>query len=223
VGRQVSQKLRLLGMDTAQDLGEASIDLLKYHFGVLGYYLKGVGKGEDSSTVKTYSYEDAIKSVGHSHTLARDTWNLDIIKSYLMMLCEKTGTRLRQAKLVGKTVSIVVRYGDFESFSKQHSLGHYIKSGHDIYCAAYKIFEKVLPLKKAVRLLGVSISCVAPDAGEQYLFSDITKREELAETVDSINKKYGSFTLKPGSVLICEKFGIYERCGLIGKNIMKRQ
>jgi DNA polymerase IV len=221
VGGRISERLRMLGLETGKQVSEASTDLLTYHFGVIGHYLKRAARGEDSSRVKKYSEEEPIKSVGHSHTLTSDTWDMNVVRGYLMMLCEKTGERLRKARLAGRTVSLYVRWADFDSFSKQYTLGHFIKTSYDIYRTAYKLFEGVMPLRKAVRLLGVSIGNVIADQKQQYLFEDMNKRELLANTVDELNKKYGSFTVKTTSVLVAEKFGILERCGLIGRYILK--
>jgi DNA polymerase-4 len=222
VGDKLAGKLRSLGIRTAKELGEASINLLTAHFGIWGYHLKRMGRGEDDSPVEKYSECDREKSIGHSHTLPEDTWDLTVIRGYLRMLSEKVGVRLREANLMGRTIDLMVRYSDFNTFIRQHSLKHYIKAGYEIYYTAYKIFEKLLPLKKAVRLLGVSISNLCVDEKQQFLFEHMRRDERLVEAVDGINEKYGEFTVKPSSLIIAEKFGMEERCGMIGRYLLRR-
>ncbi len=190
---------------------------MMFHFGISGWHLKRIGLGEDSSTVKEYSYCEREKSFGHSHTLPKDTYDMQTIRSYLLMLCEKTAARLRRAGMSGKTVHFYVRYGDFTSFGRQKSLKHYIRKGRDMFSTALEILGGALPLEKPVRLLGVSISNLEKDAGQKFLFEDIERDQKLTGIVDEINKKYGDFTIKPSSVLIAENFGIQDRCGLIGR------
>lgn len=222
VGNKLAEKLKSLGIGTAKELGEASISLLTAHFGIWGYHLKKMGKGEDDSRVVGYCEDEREKSIGHSYTFPKDTWDLAVIKSYLRMLSEKVGVRLREADLMGRTISLMVRHSDFNTFIRQHSLGYYIKAGFEIYSTAYKIFEGILPLKKAVRLLGVSISNLSVDEEQQLLFRSMEREKRLVEAVDMINEKYGQFTLKPSSLLIAERFGMEERCGMIGRYLVQR-
>ncbi len=217
VGNKLARRLKSLGIGTAGKLGEASISLLTANFGIWGYHLKKMGKGEDDSKVPRYSEYEQEKSIGHSHTLPRDTWDQAVIRSYLRMLSEKVGVRLREANLTGRTINLMVRYSDFSGFLKQHSLGCYIKTGFEIYSASYGIFKNILPLKKAVRLLGVSISNLSIDNKQLFLLRNMEREERLVETVDAINEKYGEFTIKPSSLLIAERFGLEERCGMIRK------
>ncbi|MFH1367998.1 MAG: DNA polymerase IV [Elusimicrobiota bacterium] len=221
IGRKLSEKLQSMGICTAKELGDAPISMLTEYFGFLGYHLKNIGLGKDDSSVKRYSEVDEVKSVGHSYTLPKDTLNLDIIKSYLLMLSEKTGRRLREKKFAGRTVSLVVRYGDFFTFSKQRRLQHCIKTGYDIYFNAYRIFEQILPLKQGVRMLGVSISGLSVDTGQHFLLEELERKSTLTQTVDEINRKFGESTLKPASILTAENFGIYKKIGILGSRYSK--
>ncbi|OGS19566.1 MAG: hypothetical protein A2219_00580 [Elusimicrobia bacterium RIFOXYA2_FULL_50_26] len=207
VGKKVSGKLIRLGITTAGQLGGAPISLLCNHFGVFGYYLKNIGNGHDDGPVKNYYEHELPKSVGHSHTLPRDSRDIKLIKSLLLLLSEKVGVRLRAAGMSGKTVSVTVRYADFTTFSKQAGAGRPISGGCDIYASALAIFKKLLPLPQPVRLLGVSISSLSVDDNQQFLFEGQEKLRKLAQSVDAINKKFGAFTLKPASLLIAEKYG----------------
>jgi len=221
IGSHLQEKLNRLGIKTAKGLGDASINLLTNRFGFIGYALKQMGQGIDHSPVKLYNAHDAVKSVGHSHTLTQDTWDLDVVKAYMLMLCEKVGTRLRQYKMAGKTVSLVVRYADFETYGRQKSLGEYIKTGNEIYNAAFSLWKEKFKFDKAVRLLGVSISNLMPDDGQQYLMENMRKQLVITKTVDEINTKYGEFTVKPSAVITAEKFGILNRCGIMSKRLIK--
>ena len=221
IGRHLQEKLNYLGIKTAKQLGSASINLLTHHFGFIGYALKQMGQGIDHSPVKKYDAHDVVKSVGHTHTLTQDTWDLDVVKSYLLMLSEKVSVRLRQYKMVGKTVSLVIRYSDFETFGRQKSLGEYIKTGKKIYDTAFALFNEKFKFEKAVRLVGVSISNLVADDGQQYLIDKMRRQAVITNTIDEINSKYGEFTVKPSSLIIAEKFGILERCGIMSKRLIK--
>ncbi|MCE5300520.1 MAG: hypothetical protein LLG37_06580, partial [Spirochaetia bacterium] len=218
IGSKLAYKFKMLGINTAKELGEAPIALLTGNFGIMGHFYKAVGMGKDNSEVRNYYDKTPVKSVGHSHTMAADTYDKAVIKSYLLMLCEKTAARMREYGLLGRTVHLLVRFGDFDFFGKQMTLRHYFNNGSEICGHAWKIFTtSLLPLKGPVRLVGVSVSNLSGGDKQQYLFDDMQKKEMLMETVDEINAKYGQFTVKPAALIIAEEFGILERCGLIGK------
>ena len=205
VGAKTEEKLRSLGMKTVKDLFDAPISLLNSHFGVTGYYLKNVGAGQDDSEVKNYDHEEEAKSFGHSYTLEKDTRDMKLIKAYLLMLSEKVCSRMRKDGMMGRNVGLVVRYADFETSSKQHKLKEYIFSGNDLYQGACKLFESYLPLKNAVRLLGVNISGLMPYVDQEFLFDDMQKKKKIIAVMDEINDKYGEFTIKPSSLVALDE------------------
>jgi len=220
VGDRTAQALRSIGINSARELGEAPVDLLVSRFGVNGRILKNIGLGRDESEVKRYVDNEQEKSFGHSHTLARDTYDLNVIHAYLRLLSEKVGARLREAIKTGRTVCLFIRYGDFDGTSRRHSLKNYIRTGREIYQTACRILETMLPLKKAVRLVGVGISNLMPDAKEGFLFPELEKERRLTDAVDSINKKFGEFTVKPSSNIIAENHGAAAR-RILPKHILE--
>jgi DNA polymerase-4 len=154
--------------------------------------------------------------------LPEDTYDLSVVKAFLLMLSEKTATRLREYKLAGRTVYLMVRFDDFEMFSGRDTRKHYLNTGVELYDMAWTIFQRLMPLRKAVRLLGVSITNLAGGVERQeYLFENMRKKQRLTEVMDNINNKYGAFTIKPGAIKIAEQHGILERCGIIGTSLIK--
>jgi DNA polymerase-4 len=221
VGDNISAKLKSIGIKTAGELGNTSVEKLMHHFGIWGYHLKRIGQGEDDSPVKPSGDNEVNKSVGHSHTFPQDTRDISIIRSYTMMLTEKVGMRLREYGLMGRTVSCYIRYGDFTSFGAQHAVKGYIRQNKEIYFIAQQILQRAFPLSKSVRLVGVTISDLKPYDNQEFLFEDMGKDKKLSEAVDSINKKYGAFTVKSSSVILSEAFGVRPGCGMVAKHLLK--
>jgi|DewCreStandDraft_4_1066084.scaffolds.fasta_scaffold21337_3 DNA polymerase-4 len=223
IGKHISEKLKKLGINKASDLARADTTLLTGYFGIMGQVYKNIGLGIDYTPVKSYYDKPPVKSIGHSYTFPDDTSNIEIIKSYLLMLSEKVGARLRDYKMSGKTICIMVRFCDFTHIIKRNTYPHYFNSGIEIYNKSLEIISKnIFSLSKKVRLLGVSVSSLTKIATQEYLFEEQRKQEKLINTVDEINKKYGEFTIKPLSMKIAEKFGILKRCGVLGSRIWKK-
>ncbi|MFC2048832.1 DNA polymerase IV [Elusimicrobiota bacterium] len=199
IGNKTKNYLNTLGIKTLVELGNMDIQFLRKHFGFMANILQRIGKGEEFSKVSRYNDSSPAKSVGHSNTFPKDTWDIKIIKAFLLMLSERVGMRLRKYGLTGRAVALHVRYGDFTGKSRRKTAGRYIRTGMDIYKTANIILEEVLPLEKPVRLVGISISNLSRYWGQRSLFEELCREERIEETMDKINKRQGEFFIRPFS------------------------
>jgi DNA polymerase-4 len=135
-----------------------------------------------------------------------------MIRTVLLRLSEQVGRRLRKAGYRGKRATLILRYSDFFTFSRDLSIPDYIDYGVDIYYVALRILNRIGRLTKAVRLVGVKVSNLISDPGQLYLLESYKKRKALIEAIDGINDKFGEFTLQPCRLLMetpCEKIFPY--------------
>jgi len=212
IGEKTASYLSQLGIRTAKELGNAPVDLLVHHFGIIGHLLSQMGKGIDGSRVVSYTEEGGVKSMGHSYTLPVDTWDMEMIRTVLLRLSEQVGRRLRKAGYKGRRVTLILRYSDFFTFTRDLSIPDYINYGLDIYYVALRILRRIGRLAKPVRLVGVKVSNLISDSGQLYLLESYKKREALIGALDRINDRFGEFTLQPCCLLMetpCEKIFPY--------------
>lgn len=202
IGEKTASHLSQLGIRTAKELGNAPIDLLVRHFGIIGHILSQMGRGIDGNSVVSYTEEEEVKSMGHSYTLPLDTSDMETIRTVLLRLSEQVGRRLRKAGYKGRKVTLVLRYSDFFTFSRDLSIPDYIDYGPDICYVALRILERIGRLAKPVRLVGVKVSNLISDSGQMYLLESYKKREALIGAIDRINDKFGEFTIQPCRLLM---------------------
>jgi DNA polymerase-4 len=200
IGKKVELKLAALGIRTCAELGRADPTLLRHHFGIIGEVLHRMGRGEDESPVVPLESAPEAKSIGHSMTFSTDIYQRDLLDAYLLQLSEMVGRRLRREGFRGRTVSLTVRYADFTTFGKQHSLGEPVRETLDIYCAAQGILSSIR-LQQAVRLLGVSLSGLSKDTGQIPLFPEQQRAQAVTRAMDEVNNKFGDFAVTWGSLL----------------------
>jgi len=205
IGEKTKKHLNRLGIVTAKDLGEADVNMLRREFGFTGNLLKELGRGRDISPVSFYNESDIIKSVGHSCTLPRDTANLKVIRSFLLMLSQRVAARLRSYGRAGRTVTLHLRYSDFSGCSRQNTLDYNIKTASQVYSRSCKILKSFYPFRKAVRLIGVTVSGLSDDKNRGFLFNRMDS-EKLEEAVDSINNKFGEMFIRPLACDIANEF-----------------
>jgi len=106
---------------------------------------------------------------------------------------------MRRSGYYGRTVSLTLRYADFTTFSRQRRLQRSVRHGLDIYAAAVAIFRE-LSLEQPVRLLGVSVSGLERSAEQVPLFLFERRQAFLSGAMDTINDRYGDFTVTWGTL-----------------------
>lgn len=200
IGRKLAAKLALMNIRTCSELGAYPIGQLRRRFGIIGERLSMMGQGIDSSlVVPTDEESQEVKSVGHSTTFPRDITEPVLIDRYILKLSEMVAARARRYCLKGRRVTLTVRYSDFTTFSRQTTLAEPTDDARVISSAARSILESINPAM-AIRLLGVTIGRLVKGNAQVELFEKDRRRGELLSTMDSINDRFGSFTLTWGSL-----------------------
>jgi len=201
IGPSLTRQLSSMGIRTCGELGRAPITKLAARFGVLGRRLRDMGMGIDDDPVVSRAEQDEVesRSVGHSMTLDQDCRDRTMIQQHVLQLSEKVGRRLRRGGYSGRTVTLTLRYSDFQTFTRQRCLHRPMDHGLDIFATASAILED-LSLEQPVRLVGVSVSGLQRQMAQVPLFTDERKRKFTAEAMDDINDRYGDFTVTWGTL-----------------------
>ena len=122
--------------------------------------LAGKSRGLDAGGwFDTEIGEDAgPKSISHEHTFSEDTADLGQIESTLARLCEMVGRRLREHKLHARTIQLKLRYSDFSTITRAHSVGRATQLDTELYEQIRELFRRNWKPGATVRLLGVHVS-----------------------------------------------------------------
>lgn len=102
-----------------------------------------------------------VKSIGEQETFAQDTKNLSFILGCLEKLCRSIHARIIKGGFSGfRTVVVTVRFSDFETVSRAHTLGAQNSTFERFYFEAVKLLSPFLnskenPKSKQIRLIGV--------------------------------------------------------------------
>jgi DNA polymerase IV len=207
VGRKTARALALCGITTCGELGRFPVEILRRKFGIIGEQLHLMGRGIDESPVVPSSEAEEVKSVGHSMTLERDISSRGEILRYILQLSEMVGRRARRYNVRGKTVTLSIRFADFDTWvGRQETLNTYINRSEEIYRTATAILD-TLDLPQPVRLLGVRLSNLSHPDGQLPLFLEERKSSLMISAMDRVNDRYGDFTLTFATLLGEEKMG----------------
>lgn len=197
VGPRTAPKLAELGIRTIGDLAAAEPALLRRRFGVFGDYMIAAARGEDHGTVDSHAGE-TVKSVGHSLTLPADAATHAQQRAVLLSLADQVGRRLRKAGYLGRTVTITIRDTAFRTMTRAQTLPAPTDVTEHIYRVAVELLLANWTDGRPVRLLGVSVSQLAPVAAERTaqltLFEDPLQRDKLRRVdraADLLRDRFG--------------------------------
>ncbi|MEE0700128.1 MAG: DNA polymerase IV [Bacilli bacterium] len=201
VGKRSSARLHEMGINTIEDLAKTDVNLLVKRFKSYGITIHEYANGIDYSPV-----EKAIpknQGISHSTTLPRDARTLTYLMEVLHQLSEMVGRRLRREEKYAMTVSVQLKNSDFFTYQHQKKLVNPISSNQDIYDVATELL-KTMWRGDPIRLVGLRVTDFTDKKYEQIsLFeqpSKKQKRDKVQQTLDAINEKYGSNTIKSASL-----------------------
>lgn len=155
IGSATEKKMKSLGINTGKDLKEwEEIDLVE-RFGKTGRYYYRIVRGIDNREVKAHRIR---KSIGKERTFSEDMGDLNWINNFLDELAAKVSESMKKKKAAGKTVTLKVRYDDFETLTRSTSFTHYINDAQDIAETVKSLLEQTEVGQRKVRLLGITLS-----------------------------------------------------------------
>jgi DNA polymerase IV len=205
IGKQTEKKLQELGIYTIGDIAAFDNKVLVKLFGKHGEEIHKLSKGIDNSQVTENPYHES-KSISRSTTLIEDTIDIDYAKKVILSLAEEVGCDARRQGLKGKTISIEIKYENFEAITRQKSISPTYLT-RDIYAVAGKLLEENWSIQRPVRLLGVGLSKYQDETMQVSIFDmlngpSIDKKEEKLEiAMDSIRDRFGSGKIKRAKIL----------------------
>ncbi|HET7748365.1 MAG TPA: DNA polymerase IV [Terriglobales bacterium] len=202
VGKVTEQNLHSLGISTVGDLARFDEAFLEERFGKWGLALAGKAKGLDAGgwfDAEIGADEDP-KSMSHEHTFSTDTSDPQRLESTLLRLAEMVGRRLREAGLHARTLQLKLRYEDFTTITRAHTLPRCTQLDMELFAAARKLFRDNWKPGRPVRLLGVHASSFAHEEGQLDLLDGDKQRRwrQALSAADHLRDKYGESAVELG-------------------------
>jgi DNA polymerase IV len=158
VGPATAAKMNRLGIKTGFDLREQTLAFLQQHFGKPGPYYYWIARGVDERPVRA---DRVRKSVGAENTFAQDLHEFAPMREALEPIIAKVWRHCEATGIRGRTLTLKVKFADFQQITRSKSVDDAIDSLADLECLSVGLLEKLLPTRKGVRLLGISLSSLA--------------------------------------------------------------
>ena len=205
VGRVAAATLHNLDVRTIGQLRRLPVEVLHGRFGASGEHLWQLAHGIDDRRVVP---DREAKSISHETTFAQDIGEPEVLRAWLLELTEQVARRLRRHRLRGRTVHLKLRFSDFRTISRAHSLDAPTSLTAELWQAATGLLKNGLTASRLpIRLLGIGVSGLdASGQTQSQLFDDDGRERQgrLDQVTDQIRDRYGRSAVQRGSSLDTE-------------------
>lgn len=143
--------------------------------------------GIDNNPVEPYTER---KSLSTEHTFTQDTIDIKKMQSLIMGMVEKLAFQARSEEWLVSTVSVKIRYANFDTESQQRKIA-YNSCDHVLVKVALELFNKLYTRRMRIRLVGVTFSGLVRGTYQLNMFEDTEEILSLYQALDKLKKRYG--------------------------------
>lgn len=200
VGAKTAEQLDRLGLRTVGDVANTPLTSLTKALGVAaGQKLHELSWARDPRDV---TIEREEKSVGHEITFEYDVTDPATIRRELLRMSDQVAVRLRHAGLVGRTVVLKLRYGDFTTITRSRRLTEHTDLGRRIYDEVSDVYAAVERLDARIRLVGVRMEQLSPASDAVLGLWDTDEGWRDAEdAIDAVADRFGRQFVQPAALV----------------------
>lgn len=160
VGRVTEKRMLARGIKNGADLRHCSKEDLQRWFGKTGPYFHDIARGIDNRVVMPNRLR---KSIGKETTLQEDCRDKGEMMNILNKLSEQVAGLLEVRGTSGMTLTLKVKYDDFQNVTRSHTQGEPITQAGEMLVLAEEMLAKTAAGERAVRLLGLTVSNLTTD------------------------------------------------------------
>ena len=146
IGPATSAKMNALGLHTGLDLRNQSLEFMQANFGKAGAYYYWISRGVDDREVRANRIR---KSVGAENTFSNDLTDFDAMAAELQPLIDKVWRHCEDKGARGRTVTLKVKFNDFEIITRSRSTPLAISSRSELERLSIALLQNEMPAPKA--------------------------------------------------------------------------
>jgi DNA polymerase IV len=202
VGDKTEETLLRLGLRTVADIAHTPLDTLRRALGdSAGPHLHDLAWGRDPRGVEPVRRE---RSIGSDETFEFDVDDPAYIHRQLLKLSDRTAARVRAAGMLGRTVTIRVRFADFTTITRSRTLRDPTDVSREIYETARSLYDALGLQRARIRLVGVRMEGLVEGSGApiQGLLDEPEQGwREADRAVDRASARFGAGSVRPASLI----------------------
>jgi DNA polymerase-4 len=159
IGPRTAEKMAGLGIHTGADLRARELPWLRAHFGKSGEWYYRVARAQDDRAVTP---DRVRKSSGSETTYATNLTTPEEVEDGVRAMADDVWGWCERTRNSGRTVTTKIRFADFRTLTRSRSLAEPVGDRETLHAVAVELVRGLYPLPMGVRLLGVTLSNLAP-------------------------------------------------------------
>jgi len=209
VGPKTAERLKQRGVCTVADVAGLDLESLIAMIGKgAGNHLHALANNRDPRHVEVGRRN---RSIGSQRSMPRGGIDRNKAEEILLAVCDGVSNRLRSSRQRGRTVTLRLRYGDFTSATRSHTLPDPTDSTKLIHTVAHQLLDTAWPLleEKGCTKVGIAVSNLCPDdavqlslpfgrspvrgggVGDGSVSAAERERPELDQAIDQARRRFG--------------------------------
>ena len=198
IGPKAEKALNNLKIFTLGEVAMAPDGLLRRALGPnRAGHIKSRAKGIDNTPLQE---PRRAKSMSAETTFDEDISSQSEMEVALKKLIERVGTRLRKSGNVARGVSSKLRYRDFATITRQHTLTTPSDGDQTIYQTAQALLLTAMRERnESIRLIGISVTGLDQRATQLSLLDSHSKTDsDTSLALDAIRERFGFESISRG-------------------------
>jgi DNA polymerase-4 len=199
VGPATLASLQRLGVVTVGDIAAIPEETMVRHLGpATGHHLHELASGHDPRSVEP---DTETKSISVEETYSRDLVGRAVLESALLGHAQRLSGRLRRSGWGGRTITLKVRFDDFDTMTRSHTSEIASDGAREIYREALALLDRIGP-ERPVRLLGLGASMLEERGSARQL--ELGKDggwDRVDEAVAGIRDRFGEEAVGPARLV----------------------
>jgi DNA polymerase-4 len=132
----------------------------------------------------------SVGSISNERTFFESIRNDERALAQLLRLAERVCHRARKRGIRARTVTLKLRYTDFQTIARCRSIEPTSEEGA-VYCALADLYRLARTRHLAIRLLGVQLSNLVAAGEPMQLTLPFTRPRSVGQALDQVRQKYG--------------------------------
>ncbi len=196
VGPATARRLATLGLNIIEDLRRLPLRQLVDELGQDGERFYRLARGQDQRPVVP---DNQAKSIGNEKTFECDIQESEKIRFILLEQIEHVARRLRRHQLCARTITVKIRFGNFETITRSHTLPTPTNISDELWHTARRLFDHWATNSYApVRLIGATAGQLVQAHQQFNLFTDDIRSQSLDQVKDQIKDRFGTNAIRRG-------------------------
>ena len=190
IGPVAAQRLLSKGVETLGQLLTLSQGAMVRSVRQAVFGLKADSLGRDRPAFREHDPRGLVLgSISNESTFAADIGDMQVIRDRLCSLCERVCWRVRKRNVLARTITLKLRYADFETLTRSRTIAPTRAEDLILGCVR-NLFLANYDQRRRVRLLGVALSNLVQRPRQLMLPFD-GGLTNVGNTIDAVRDRFG--------------------------------